>query len=36
VKTIPYKVKSSDESKIVLKKNIKKMVKKIPISGYKK
>jgi hypothetical protein len=36
VKTIPYKVKSSDENKIVLKKNVKKMVKKIPIYGYKK
>jgi hypothetical protein len=36
IKTIPYKIKSADESKIVLKKNIKKMVKKIPISGYKK
>ena len=36
VKTIPYKVKSADKSKIGLKKNVKKMVRKIPISGYKK
>ena len=36
IKTIPYTVKSSDESKIVLKKNIKKNVKKIPVYGFKK
>lgn len=36
LKTIPYKVESSDENKIVLKKNVKKMVKKIPSYGYKK
>jgi hypothetical protein len=36
IKTIPYTIKSSDESKIVLKKNIKKNIKKIPASMFKK
>ena len=36
VKTIPYKIKSITEEKIVLKKNVKKNMKKIGMTGYKK